>query len=392
VDPAKPSLQLLRSLTDQHVLGALIRQRRLTRAELAAGTGISKPTVGESVRRLTEAGLVVDTGQRTPGGRGRGRVGSYYALAPDIGLALAVSIAPEGIVAECVGPYGDTQSRTTAAITRPARPEQVGPALRAAVTRALAQAHGPAPRLAVVSAADPVDRATGRLIHLPDAPFLLGELDPVEILAPLVDGPVTVDNDVNWAARAEAGLPGAGPIAESAALADFAYLFLGEGLGCAVVSAGQVGRGHTGLAGEVSHLITSGPGGQARPFIEVFGQLGLRQPRSTAIDVPRLLTAATGPEPAAAATRQALARAIGGVLAAIVALADPELVVLGGAWGGHPAILAAVIEEIEQQPRSIVVRPARHTVEPSLTGARQDALTRLRTEIITSASLPASVG
>ena len=63
--------------------------------------------------------------------------------------------------------------------------------------------HGAASALAVVSAADPVDRATGRLVHLPDAPFLLGELDPPAVLAELVDGPVIVDNDVNWAARAE---------------------------------------------------------------------------------------------------------------------------------------------------------------------------------------------
>ena len=62
---------------------------------------------------------------------------------------------------------------------------------------------GQVPRLAVVSAADPVDRATGRLVHLPDAPFLPGELDPVQILAPSVRGPVIVDNDGNWAARAE---------------------------------------------------------------------------------------------------------------------------------------------------------------------------------------------
>ena len=41
-----------------------MQHRRLTRAELAAETGISKPTVGESVRRLTEAGLVADTGER----------------------------------------------------------------------------------------------------------------------------------------------------------------------------------------------------------------------------------------------------------------------------------------------------------------------------------------
>ena len=90
MDPAKPSLQLLRSLTDERILRALMQHRRLTRAELAARTGISKPTAGESVRRLAEAGLVADTGQRTAGGR----VGVYYALADGIGAALAVSIAP----------------------------------------------------------------------------------------------------------------------------------------------------------------------------------------------------------------------------------------------------------------------------------------------------------
>src|ERR1700754_1728446 len=105
-DPAKPSLELLRALTDEHVLRALMRERRLTRAELAAATGISKPTAGESVRRLVAAGLVADTGQRTAGGRGRGRVGSYYSLAASVGGALAGSLAPEGIVSECGDAHG----------------------------------------------------------------------------------------------------------------------------------------------------------------------------------------------------------------------------------------------------------------------------------------------
>ncbi|MFZ0753706.1 MAG: winged helix-turn-helix domain-containing protein, partial [Trebonia sp.] len=73
----KPSLDLLRSLTDEHVLRALMAERQLTRAELAARTGISKPTVSESARRLSAAGLIRDTGARTSG---RGRVGSYYGL------------------------------------------------------------------------------------------------------------------------------------------------------------------------------------------------------------------------------------------------------------------------------------------------------------------------
>src|ERR1700733_6800276 len=107
VEPAKPSLELLRSLTDEHVLRSLMQHRRPTRAELSVETGISKPTVGESVRRLTQAGLVADTGERTVGGRGRGRVGSYYALA-DVGVALALSIAPDGIVADCLDSQCDS--------------------------------------------------------------------------------------------------------------------------------------------------------------------------------------------------------------------------------------------------------------------------------------------
>jgi predicted NBD/HSP70 family sugar kinase len=354
----KPSLELLRSLTDEHVLRGLMQHRRLTRAELAAETGISKPTIGESVRRLTELGLLVDTGERTPGGRGRGRVGSYYALAPDVGVALAVSIGPEGIVAECVDAYGDTVSRAERTVSRPARPDEVTAALRAAVDSL------PTSCVAVLSAADPVDRRTGRLIQLPDSPFLLGELDPVEVLASAVDGPVIVDNDVNWAARAE----------RTSGMDDFAYIFLGEGLGCAIVSDGEVRRGSTGLAGELAHVLTIGPSG-ATHLIDVFGELGLRQPDSTAIDVDRLIASAQS-------SRTAVGRAIGGVVSAVVALADPEVVIIGGPWGSHPLILDAIMAATERLPRRVPLRAARLTAEPALTGARTDAIDRLQAAIV----------
>jgi predicted NBD/HSP70 family sugar kinase len=387
VDPVKPSLELLRSLTDEHVLRALMRRQRLTRAELAAETGISKPTVGESVRRLVDAGLVADTGQRTIGGRGRGRVGSYYALAGRVGVALAVSLAPEGIVAECVDAHGDTVARAQEKISRPARPAQVAAALRTAVEKARRDT-GLTPRLAVVSAADPVDRSTGRLVHLPDAPFLLGELDPARILAPHVDGPVTVDNDVNWAAQAERDHARGAALdhARAAALDDFTYLFLGEGLGCAIISDGRVRRGHAGLAGEIAHLITVGPRGQALPFIEVFSELGLRRTGSTAIDVRRLLAAATSPEPQAAATRHTLGQAISGVLAAVIALTDPELIIIGGSWGSSPVILDTIAASTARLPRTVPVRGAELTGNPSLAGARIDALSRLRSDIIARGS------
>lgn len=360
-----------------------MRERRLTRAELAIATGMSKPTVGESVRRLDEAGAVANTGERTAGGRGRGRVGSYYALAASAGTALAVSIAPGGVVAECVDAYGDTVSRAEDEIDRLDPSGQIGKALRRAAATARRDA-GATPSLAVVSAAGPVDRATGRLIRLPDEPFLLGELDPAKILAPQVDGPVVVDNDVNWAAQAErdnAPAPGLG---------DFTYVFLGDGLGAAVVSDGTVIRGQAGFAGEIAHLITVGPQGQAMRLIEVFRALDLRRAGSTAIDVDRLLAAATGPRRRAAALRQILSQAVSGILAAAVALADSGLVIIGGPWGSHPVMLEAIAAEAARLPRPIPVRAAALTSQPALIGARTDALGRLRSYIVAAAQQPAA--
>jgi DNA-binding transcriptional ArsR family regulator len=71
------------------VLRALMDERRATRSEMATATGLSKPTVSESVRRLEAAGVVVDTGERTTG---RGRIGTYYALAPTAGRALVARL------------------------------------------------------------------------------------------------------------------------------------------------------------------------------------------------------------------------------------------------------------------------------------------------------------
>src|SRR4051794_27604304 len=197
--PAKPSMDLVRSATDEHVLRAFLAESRLTRAELAVRTGLSKPTASESVRRLSEAGLLRDTGERTTG---RGRVGSYYALSDTLGGALVASIAAEGIAVEVLNVRGTIVARVEQELQRPAGAVEVNSRLRGAVERAQAGTALPL-RLAVVSAADPVDRATGRLLHLPDAPFLVGELCPPQTLAGIVDGPVLVDNDVNWAARAE---------------------------------------------------------------------------------------------------------------------------------------------------------------------------------------------
>lgn len=371
--PTKPSLDLVRTLTDDTVLGQLMQNGRMTRADIAARSGISKTTISESMRRLEATGVVVDTGERTTG---RGRSGSYYAIAEGRGSAMAVSITPGGVIAEVVDPGSVVRSRVEAPLAHDAGPKEAAKAVRTACAKAVKGADGPV-LAAVVSAADPVDRHTGRLVQLPDAPFLVGDLDPVAILAPQVRGEVVVDNDVNWAARAE-GRRGA-----AAGVDDFGYLYLGEGLGCAVVSDGEVRRGHGGLAGEIAHVVVPGVGGQSVPFTEVFAQLGLRRRRSTAIDVRKLLKAIdddSKPE-----VRTTLADAVGAVLLAAIAFSDPQVLVIGGPWGAAPAFTEALRASSASWPRPVPVVSAALLQEADLVGARDHAVDLLRTAIMRAA-------
>jgi predicted NBD/HSP70 family sugar kinase len=226
----------------------------------------------------------------------------------------------------------------------------------------------------MVSAADPVDRVTGRTVHLPGTPFLLGELSPADILADVVLGPVTVDNDVNWAARAEREIA-------ADTWTDAFYLYLGEGLGGAVISDGEVRRGGRGIAGEVAHMITVGPDGKATRFLDVFGALGLRYPESTAVNVSALTTAVGGRNPAGTVL-SALAQAIGGILASVTALCDPQLIVLGGPWGGRPAVVDAVRAAAVGLRGPVQVRAAVVTEDAPLAGARTAAIRALGDSIV----------
>ena len=87
-----------------------------------------------------------------------------------------------------------------------------------------------------LSVAGPVDKATGRLVHLPNAPFLTDELDARALLGDRLPG-LQIDNDVNWEALAEART------GHATDLDEFFYCHLGHGLGGAIVRDQQVAVG-----------------------------------------------------------------------------------------------------------------------------------------------------
>jgi len=376
-DAPRASLALLRRITDRHVVEQLLQTEALTRADIATATQISKPTVSESVRRLERDGVVTEAGA-APSGR-RGPAGVRYRLRSDLGVALALEGGPDGLVAELLDVRGTVLRRVERETPSPVAAAVLEPLLVALVLDATAGAPGPV-RACSLSLAGPVDRTSGRLVHLPHSPFLVDELDPRGLLAPLltpVGGtPIDVDNDVNWAALAEhdAGV--------AAGLDDFCYLHLGHGLGGAVVQGGRLVRGHSGLAGEPAHVLTSGPGGRAMRLGECFGALGLLRTGSDTIDV-RAVADVLGARSGEDARRgDAVVDAVAGVLASVAALLDPAAVVVGGPWVGASGFLDRLTARTDALlvPPTPVVAASLGATAPLL-GARVAALRSLRSRL-----------
>ncbi|MFE0103649.1 ROK family protein [Streptomyces sp. NPDC059009] len=352
-------------MTDRAVLDRVLAVGRTTRAALAEETGISKPTISESVRRLAAAGLLRATGTDDTGRRGR--VATFYELAPDAGHVLAVEVSQHGVrtlAADLAGADLGAQHLTTPA---PGDTAALADALRAAVRDAGAEhaAHGPLRALAV-SVAGPVAPQTRALISLPDSPFPENTLDPQDVLAELAPATCLVDNDVNYAALAERR-GGAAAGAHS-----FLYVYVGAGLGLSLYVGDQLIRGAHGLAGEIGYLNTTG----SNPPVflsHALARQGFGRPGSAALDVEAavgVLERAAAGEAEAVAAVEVLTGAVGQAVAAACTIVDPELVLLGGPLGGRREVLGPIRDTVAGAAFAPVrVEHGSVTDSPSLRGA-----------------------
>ena len=324
--------RLLRAINDRAALDLLLEEGPLSRTRLGELTGLSKPTASQLLARLESAGLVV------PSGSIAGRPGpnaQLYEVNPSAAYVAGLDVTPARIraaVADITGrtvgeyelPTGRRGGHDTVA--------QVGTALDGALSRPGLERY----RLhrLVIGTPGAFDPTTGRLRyarHLPGwhAPNLLDQL------AESLGVPLEVDNDVNLAAIAEQRL---GNARDSG---NFVLLWGEEGLGAAVVINGRLHRGATGGAGEVGFLPLPGT-----PLVRNVGRnnSGGFQALAGAQQVLALarhhgIAARTGEDAVAQAlgspgagdvvlTEFAHRLAVG--LAAMVAVIDPELVVLAG--------------------------------------------------------------
>ncbi|MEU9609827.1 ROK family transcriptional regulator [Streptomyces sp. NPDC048057] len=393
--------RVLRAMNDRAALDLLLEHGTLSRTKVGKLTGLSKPTASQLLVRLEEAGLVVATGT-TEGRPGPGA--QLYAINPGAGHAAGLDVTPQRIRAAVaditgavVGEYElATHGRRSTSVVRQVTEALDGAAKAAGL--ALADVH----RL-VIGTPGAFDPATGRLryaSHLPGwhSATLLDEL------AAALPMPFEYENDVNLVAVAEQRLGAA------RGHRDFVLLWNEEGLGGAVVIGGRLHRGFTGGAGEVGFLpvpgtplmrqVTKSNGGGFQELAGAQVLPGLARDLGVSdvgsghyADVAvTLMERAAGAvempdDPAQQPYRDLLdayATALATGLASVVAVLDPELVVLAGraiTAGGEPLrarVQAELTELAAPRPRLLM---ASVPEDPVLRGALESALTATREEV-----------
>lgn len=327
---------LLKQLNERTVLETIRRAAPISRAEISREAGISKPTVSLALQSLLDAGLV----RETEPDHGRPRYGAvFFEAVPDAALALGLDIGARFVRGAICDLSGVVRARQDIEL-----PDiEVGKALDtvAKLRTSLLDASGLEEHLidsAVVGVPAVVDVETGRLSMGTNVPGLDGRDFRTDLVERL-DLPVTLDNDINLAARGEQWR------GVARGVEDFVFLSVGTGLGAGLVLRGELHRGRNGAAGEVD-FVASGRAEEIDPCAAAVSALTERLASEGAetglvppYDARAVFGAARQGDPLGRAVVEEEARRIALHIAPIAAVTDVALVVLGGGIGTNGDLL-----------------------------------------------------
>ncbi|MFE9745370.1 ROK family protein [Saccharothrix saharensis] len=345
----------MRVLNQRAVLDRLRAGGPATRPRIAKDTGLSKPTVGQALVDLEQHGLVRPIG-RTSTGPGRSAV--VYEPNPAAGHVLGVDIGSRRIrvaVADLAGAViarvdERNRCRSATALVRTVREL----AERTVSDAGLALADLVVKVVGTPGVPDPRGRALHHAPNLPgwERPGLLDDLE-----AGLGPG-LVVENDANLAAVGEQ----AHGVARGAEV--FVCLTVGTGIGMGIVVDGRLFRGAHGAAGEVGYLPFTGQSeedgrqrGQVEAAAAAESVVALAKQRGLSARSAREVFAAAkaGDARALSAVRDEAER-LAFVVASVVAVVDPELVVLGGGIGSNTDLLQEPLEAALRRMTPLVPR------------------------------------
>ncbi|MFF3792211.1 ROK family transcriptional regulator [Streptomyces sp. NPDC001981] len=370
--PASPSTA--RVINDRLALRLLQEGGPLTATQLKTLTGLSRPTVADLVERLQGAGLIQVVGES--GAERRGPNARLYGIVADRAHLAALDVRTDSVAVVVADLLGVTLAEATLPIGSDTGTETAAEQA-AALLEDTAREAGAAPLHSVgIGAPGLIDPVTGELHDTTGLPAWHRRL--VRVLQQRLPATVLVENETNLAAVAEHRL-GAAQDRDT-----FVLLWLGHGIGAAVMLDGKLRRGASGGAGEIGFLPVPGTAGIPSAvncdggFHSLVGAASVCElALAHGIDV-RTRIGAGEQEPAAAfavraalagegeseAFLSALAERLAVGAAAVASVIDPGCVVLAGEVGhaGGEA-LASRVEE-----RLAMMSPLRTGVRAGLLG------------------------
>jgi predicted NBD/HSP70 family sugar kinase len=313
----------------------------ITRGEIAHRTGLTQQSVSRIARSLLDRGVLMEESQRRATS---GKPRTPVRLCGSAGHALGLHIDPEvltAVVIDLDGAIVCTRTRPVSADIDPARfVAQVVALGRQALDTARGAVRADGFLGIGVAVPGPVDIASGTVL----GPPLLSAWNDLPLLYLLKDHfpcPVIIEKDSLAAAAGERW------IGRDRRARDFAYLYLGTGVGSGLYLNGDLYRGVSANAGEFGQLCAialgrTGPDGrpemvpECNPPVSVTEfavRGGLPAPRSglgSSAAYRAVGRAAAAGDPAAAAAVRAVAAAVGRGALGLVDLLDIDLIVLGG--------------------------------------------------------------
>lgn len=356
---ARPGL--IRTLNEQLLLERMRGNGPVSRTELAGASGLSKPTVGLALASLERAALVQPAGRR---GGVRGRTARLYEIRSDAGFVLGLDVGREfvrGAVADLAGTVRTRLTRRAHSASGTGRVRE----LAALATEVLHEGGVPrdGPLLHIVVGSPGVVEPGGRALRM--AANLPGWERPAVLrdLRRLLGEETTIENDVDAATVAERDH------GHGRNVSTFAFVSVGTGIGMGLVLDGKLHRGAHGAAGEIAFLpLADGPldsrDAQRRGSLEsaVSSAAVVRAARRAggrARSARSVFAAAAAGDEVAREVVAGEAALVARALASIVAVVDPELIVLGGGIGRAPGFADEVGAELARlSPVVPEVRPS----------------------------------
>jgi predicted NBD/HSP70 family sugar kinase len=361
-DAGRMGAAAMRRLNGALLLDLIRTSGPVSRADLSRSSGLTKPTVSSQVSDLQRRGLVIEAGEGEPDERG-GKPSRLLRFDPGCGNVVGVEIASSKVRVRLADLDGAIQDREDVNIRPERGASHVLETLVETCKAVIGRVRGRKKKLMtmVVAAPGRVDVRSGTVLEAGNV-FHWRDVAIGDCLRRQFRIPVEVENDVNLAALGEMhyGI--------CRGVRNFALIRLTTGVGAGLVLDGKLFQGSHWAAGEIGHMVfgreaASGDLGDRGYLESAIGSDRLRARVRVARANHVVQAALSGSEgepdsigledPAASGIVEDLASHLGLAAADLVAVMDPELIVLAG------ELFDLVTDQIREVVQRVIPWPVR---------------------------------